>query len=143
MVDVGQKPATARLAVAQAHVELSAAARRRVRDNTLEKGDVLATARLAGIAGAKRTADLIPLCHPLRIDAVRIDLAVGRRGVEIRAEVRATDRTGVEMEALMAASIAALTVYDMTKAVDKGATIGPVRLMRKEGGKSGNWVRGS
>ncbi len=141
MVDVGGKSETDRRAVAEAFISLSITARRRVRENSIEKGDVLATARLAGISAAKRTAELIPLCHPLRIDSVRVDLTLGSKGVSIRAEVKAHDRTGVEMEALTAASVAALTVYDMTKAVDRGATIGPVRLLEKDGGKSGGWRR--
>ena len=141
MVDVGGKAETVRRALAEAFVSLSATARRRVRENSIEKGDVLATARIAGICAAKRTADLIPLCHPLRIDSVRVDLVLGGKGVAIRAEVRAQDRTGVEMEALTAASVAALTVYDMTKAVDRGAVIGPIRLLEKDGGKSGPWRR--
>ena len=141
MVDVGGKPATARRAPAEAFVSLSAAARRRVRENSVEKGDVLATARLAGIAAAKRTADLIPLCHPLRIVSVRVEPTLVAGGVRVEAEVLAHDRTGVEMEALTAAAVAALTVYDMTKAIDRGAVVGPVRLLEKEGGRSGLWTR--
>ena len=141
MVDVGAKPESARRALAEAFVSLSATARRRVRENSLEKGDVLATARLAGICAAKRTADLIPLCHPLRVVSVRVDPTLRRGGVHIRAEVLAHDRTGVEMEALTAAAVAALTVYDMTKAIDRGAVVGPVRLLEKDGGKTGRWVR--
>ncbi len=141
MVDVGAKPETARRALAEAFVSLSAAACRRVRENSVEKGDVLATARLAGIAAAKRASDLIPLCHPLRIVSVRVDPTLRRGGVRVEAEVLAHDRTGVEMEALTAAAVGALTVYDMTKAIDRGAVIGPVRLLEKEGGKSGRWVR--
>jgi cyclic pyranopterin phosphate synthase len=141
MVDVGSKPETARRARAESFVALSAAARRRVRENTVEKGDVLATARLAGISAAKRTSELIPLCHPLRLVTVRVEPRLTARGVRIETEVTAVDRTGVEMEALTAASVAALVVYDMTKAIDKGAVIGPVRLLEKEGGASGRWVR--
>jgi cyclic pyranopterin phosphate synthase len=142
MVDVSAKPATAREAVAQARVILTPAAFQAVQDNAIAKGDVLAVARLAGIQGAKRTADLIPLCHPLPIASAAVDLALDEAlpGVVITATVRTTGQTGVEMEALTAASVAALTVYDMTKAIDKGIRIEAVRLLRKSGGKSGTWV---
>jgi cyclic pyranopterin phosphate synthase len=142
MVDVSEKPETERRAVAEGAVRLSARARRLVRANALEKGDVLATARLAGIQAAKRAADLIPLCHPLRIDAVDVSVVAPPRGpVRIRAEVRVRDRTGAEMEALTAVAVAALVVYDMVKAVDRGAAIEGVRLLEKSGGKSGPWRR--
>ncbi len=142
MVDVSGKGETDRRAVAEGFVMLAPATLRLVRRNALAKGDVLATARLAGIQATKRTADLIPLCHPLRIDAVHVALRATRRdGIEIRAEVVARDRTGVEMEALTAVSVAALTVYDMVKAVDRGAEIRSVRLLQKSGGKSGPWRR--
>lgn len=141
MVDVGAKAETARRALAEGFVSLSKAALALVRANAIEKGDVLGTARIAGIAAVKRTADLIPLCHPLRIDGVRLDLDLVPGGVRIRAEVRARDRTGVEMEALTAVAVAALTVYDMTKAVDKGGELLSIRLLEKDGGKSGPWRR--
>ena len=139
MVDVSAKPDTDRRAVAEGFVRLSREALRLVRANAMEKGDVLATARLAGIAGAKRTADLIPLCHPLRLDAIDVRPEAVAGGVRVRAEVRARDRTGVEMEALTAVAVALLTVYDMVKAVDRGARIERVRLLEKSGGKSGPW----
>ncbi len=141
MVDVSGKPATARVAVARARVSMAAATLRLVRDGTAAKGDVLGVARLAGIMAAKRTAELIPLCHPLPISAVTLDLAAvedaGGCGVEIAATVRTTGRTGVEMEALCAASVAALTVYDMLKAVDRGMRVDGLRVVHKDGGKSG------
>jgi cyclic pyranopterin phosphate synthase len=113
-----------------------------VRANAIAKGDVLATARLAGIQAAKRTADLIPLCHPLRIDAVDVSVVAPARGpVRIRAEVRVRDRTGAEMEALTAVAVAALVVYDMVKAVDRAAAVEGIRLLEKAGGKSGPWRR--
>jgi cyclic pyranopterin phosphate synthase len=142
MVDVGEKPVTARRAVAEAEVRLSPEAARLVRSGGGKKGDVLGTARLAGIAAAKRTADLIPLCHPLRLDDVRVDLDLAAGGrVRLRAEVSARERTGVEMEALVAVGVAALTVYDMVKAVDRAAEIAFVRVLEKEGGRSGPWRR--
>jgi cyclic pyranopterin monophosphate synthase len=142
MVDVSEKPETSRRAVAEGTVTLSAEAARLVRANAIAKGDVLATARLAGISAAKRVPDLVPLCHPLRLDGVDVDVTLPRgREVRIRAEVRARERTGVEMEALAAVSVAALTVYDMVKAVDRGAVIGPLRLLEKSGGARGPWRR--
>jgi cyclic pyranopterin phosphate synthase len=141
MVDVGGKPATRRRAVAEAVVVLSGEAARRVRANALAKGDVLSTARLAGVSAAKRTSDLIPLCHPLRLDRVEVTARLSGRRVLLRAEVSAFDRTGVEMEALTAVSVAALTVYDMVKAVDRSAEVLSVRLLEKSGGKSGPWTR--
>ncbi len=143
MVDVGGKDESARRALAEGSVRLSRGTLARVRAATIEKGDVLGTARIAGIAAVKRTADLIPLCHPLRIDGVRVDLTLVPGGVRIRAEVKARDRTGVEMEALTAVAVAALTVYDMTKAVDKAAEVTGIRLLEKDGGKSGPWRRTS
>ena len=141
MVDVSDKPATARRASARARVVMQPATLAVVRAGTAEKGDVLAVARLAGIMAAKRTAELIPLCHPLPITAVTVDLAPDAAGeaVEIEATVRTTGQTGVEMEALTAASVAALTVYDMCKAVDRGMSIGDVELLHKAGGKSGEF----
>ena len=143
MVDVGGKAPTARRAVAGASVWVSPETFRRIVDRSLEKGDVLQVARLAGIMGAKRTPDLIPLCHPLPLTSVRIGFSLdeAEHRVDIEAEARVTGRTGVEMEALTAVTVAALTVYDMCKAVDRGMVIGNVRLLRKEGGKSGLWTR--
>jgi cyclic pyranopterin phosphate synthase len=142
MVDVSGKEVTARRAVAEADVRLSREALRLVASGGGAKGDVLGTARLAGIAAAKRTAELIPLCHPLRLDDVRLDATVGPGPrVRLRAEVAARERTGVEMEALVAVSVAALTVYDMVKAVDRGAEILGVRVVEKTGGRSGAWHR--
>lgn len=141
MVDVGEKSVTHRVAVASARVVTREDVIERIRERAVAKGDVLATARIAGIMAAKRTSELIPLCHPLRLDAVEMELTLGVREVAIMATVRATDRTGVEMEALTAASIAALTVYDMCKAVDREMTIVAVRLESKTGGKSGPFER--
>ncbi|MEM6798942.1 MAG: cyclic pyranopterin monophosphate synthase MoaC [Planctomycetota bacterium] len=147
MVDVGDKPATRRTARASAEVRMAPATAELIRDGEHAKGDVLEVARLAGIMGAKRTADLIPLCHPLALTAVRLDLAFaelptdGFAVLRIEAVAEVTGPTGVEMEALTAASVAALTVYDMCKAVDRGMAIGPVQLEEKRGGKSGHWLR--
>ena len=140
MVDVGDKPITHRTAVAEAWVRMSPEAFAAVCDRAVAKGDVLSIAELAGIQGAKRTADLIPLCHPLPVDSVRVEVEPMDGAIRIRATVSARWRTGVEMEALSAASAAALTVYDMTKAVDKGMVIDRVRLLEKRGGRSGDWV---
>jgi cyclic pyranopterin phosphate synthase len=141
MVDVSAKPATARRATARARVVMQPATLALIREGGARKGDVLAVARLAGIMAAKRTAELIPLCHPLPIAAVSVDLAPDADGaaVEIEATVRTTGQTGVEMEALTAASVAALTVYDMCKAVDRGMRIEAVRVTYKDGGKSGEF----
>jgi cyclic pyranopterin phosphate synthase len=129
MVDVGDKPQSRRRAVARAEVRMSAATAQRLRD--LPKGDALTTAQLAGIMAAKRTSELIPLCHPLPLSHVEVSLSVGEESVEIVASAETTAQTGVEMEALTAASVAALTVYDMAKAIDKGMVIGEVRLLEK------------
>jgi cyclic pyranopterin phosphate synthase len=129
MVDVGDKPMSRRRAVASATVAMAPETARRLRD--LPKGDALTTAQLAGIMAAKRTSELIPLCHPLPLSHVDVELEVGERSVEIRASAETTAQTGVEMEALTAASVAALTVYDMAKAIDKEMTIGDVRLLEK------------
>ncbi len=141
MVDVSAKPETARTATAKARVVMQAMTLATVAGGTAAKGDVLGTARLAGIMAAKRTAELIPLCHPLPISAVSLDLAPGDGAVEIVATVRTTGRTGVEMEALTAASVAALTVYDMCKAMDRGMRIEDVRVTHKDGGKSGEFLQ--
>jgi cyclic pyranopterin phosphate synthase len=141
MVDVGHKSVTAREAWAQGTVTMSAEALRAVRSGRVAKGDVLQVARLAGIQAAKRTASLIPLCHPLPISYVQVDLSPLRRGYRIDARVRTTAQTGVEMEALTAVAVAALTVYDMAKAVDKAMVIGDILLVEKVGGKSGPYRR--
>lgn len=141
MVDVSAKPETDRVAVARATVFMMPATADLIRTGTAAKGDVLATARIAGIMAAKRTADLIPLCHPLPIAAVTVDLVVGNAQVDVNATVRTTGRTGVEMEALVAASVAALTIYDMTKAVDRGMRIDGLRVVAKAGGASGDFTQ--
>ncbi len=141
MVDVSGKDATARTAVASGMVLVSPEVVDLLRGDGVPKGDALGVARVAGIMAAKRTPDLVPLCHPLAISGVTVDLAVVDEGVEITAVVRTTDRTGVEMEALTAVCVAALTVVDMVKAVDKGATITDVRVESKSGGRSGMWQR--
>jgi cyclic pyranopterin phosphate synthase len=142
MVDVSAKPITARRATARARVVMAAATLALIEAGGAKKGDVLGVARLAGIMAAKRTADLIPLCHPLPLDSVTVDLiAAPPDAVEITATVRTTGRTGVEMEALTAASVAALTVYDMCKAVDRGMRIEALRLVAKSGGKSGDFAQ--
>ncbi|KQU62392.1 molybdenum cofactor biosynthesis protein MoaC [Sphingomonas sp. Leaf339] len=140
MVEVGAKPATARQAIATGRITMAAAALALVRDATANKGDVLAVARIAGIMAAKRTADLIPLCHPLPLSRVAIDLTLLGDGVAVTATCATTGQTGVEMEALTAATVALLTIYDMVKAVDKAMVIDGVRLLAKSGGKSGDWT---
>jgi len=142
MVDVGAKPETARTATASGSIAMAPATAAAVRAGRIGKGDVLGVARLAGIQAAKRAADWIPLCHPLRLTGVELELAVADRAVRITATVRAFDRSGVEMEALAAVAAAALTVYDMCKAIDRGMVISGVRLEEKRGGKSGTWRRG-
>ncbi len=141
MVDVSEKAETVRKAVAQGRVLLSPSTVSLLRDNAVPKGDALAVARIAGIMAAKRTSELIPLCHPLPVTKVVVNLTITDAGVEIEAEVRVTGKTGVEMEALTAVSVAALTLYDMVKAVDKGAVITDIRLEEKSGGKSGDFRR--
>ncbi|WP_249416993.1 cyclic pyranopterin monophosphate synthase MoaC [Streptomyces sp. TS71-3] len=141
MVDVSGKDVSARVARASGRVLVSPRVVELLRDGGLPKGDALATARIAGIMGAKRTPDLIPLCHPLAVSGVTVDLSVADDAVEILATVKTTDRTGVEMEALTAVSVAALTVIDMVKAVDKAAVITDVRVEEKSGGRSGHWTR--
>jgi len=140
MVDVGAKAITARVARAEAEVFAKASTLALIREGRVEKGDVLATARIAGIQAAKRTPELIPLCHGLALTKVDVELTVEKRRVHIVATAEAQDRTGVEMEALVAASTAALTVYDMLKAVERGIEL-RVRLLEKSGGKSGVWKR--
>ncbi|MFG2139568.1 cyclic pyranopterin monophosphate synthase MoaC [Streptomyces sp. NPDC048650] len=141
MVDVSEKDVTARTAGARGRVLVSPQVIALLRGEGMPKGDALATARIAGIMGAKRTPELIPLCHPLAVSGVKLDLTVTDEAVEIAATVKTTDRTGVEMEALTAVSVAALTVVDMVKAVDKAAVISDIRVEEKTGGKSGDWSR--
>ena len=143
MVDVSAKPVTARRAVAEATVSMSAETLSLVIDGGGPKGDVLGVAELAGVMGGKRTSELIPLCHPLPLTDLQVSITPERAGglLRIRAEAATTGQTGVEMEAMTAASVAALTVYDMVKGVERGVTIGAVRLIAKSGGKSGDWVR--
>ncbi len=141
MVDVSAKDATTRVARASGRVLVSPEVVALLRGEGVPKGDALAVARIAGIMGAKQTPALIPLCHPLAVSGVTVDLSVADDAVEIEATVKTTDRTGVEMEALTAVSVAALTVVDMVKAVDKGAVITDVRVESKSGGKSGDWAR--
>ncbi|MCA1983173.1 MAG: cyclic pyranopterin monophosphate synthase MoaC [Nocardioides sp.] len=141
MVDVSEKAVSARVATASGRVLVSPEVIGLLRGEGVPKGDALAVARIAGIMGAKKTPDLIPLCHPLAISGVKVELAVADDAVEIHATVKTTDRTGVEMEALTAVTVAALTVIDMVKAVDKAATITDVRVETKSGGKSGEWRR--
>jgi len=141
MVDVTGKAVTVRSATAHGRVLVNAEVVALLRGKGVPKGDALATARIAGIQGAKRTPELIPLCHPLALHGVSVDLNVAEDCVEITATVRTADRTGVEMEALTAVSVAALTMIDMVKAVDKSAEIASVRLLTKTGGKSGDWTR--
>jgi cyclic pyranopterin phosphate synthase len=139
MVDVSEKATTKRVATAGGRISMSAGALTAIRDGALAKGDALAVARIAGIMAAKKTADLIPLCHPLPIAAVTVDLTIEADAVACIASVTTTSNTGVEMEALTAVSVALLTLYDMAKAIDKGMSIGPVRLLAKSGGRSGDW----
>lgn len=141
MVDVSAKDVTVRTARASGRVLVSPEVIELLRGEGVPKGDVLATARIAGIQGAKRTPDLIPLCHPIALHGVDVDVSVGDEAVEIAATVRTADRTGVEMEALTAVSVAALTVVDMVKAVDKAATITGIQVDEKTGGRSGTWRR--
>lgn len=142
MVDVGGKDVTARIAVAESFVTMEPATQRLILDRQVSKGDVLEIARIAGIMATKKTADLIPLCHPLSISSVLLDYDVqNETTIRIIATVKIDGKTGVEMEALTAVSIAALTIYDMCKAVDRGMSLGPTRLVEKSGGKSGHFIR--
>ncbi|MBI1384895.1 MAG: cyclic pyranopterin monophosphate synthase MoaC [Rhizobiales bacterium] len=145
MVDVAGKAVSTRRAVAEGVVTMAAATAARITTGTVAKGDVLATARIAGIMAAKRTHELIPLCHPLALTRVTVDLAVDPAlpGVVVRAEVGCEGKTGVEMEALTAVSVACLTIYDMLKAVDRAMVLGPISLLEKEGGRSGHWQAGA
>jgi cyclic pyranopterin phosphate synthase len=142
MVDVGDKPITAREAVARGSITMSAAALKLIRHGEVAKGDPLQAARLAAILAAKQTSSLIPLCHPLPLTHIAVDLEPSKTGYVIEARVRTSAQTGVEMEALTAVSLAALTIYDMVKAVDKEMVIGDIRLVEKTGGKSGRWTSG-
>lgn len=140
MVDVSAKVETVRQATAQGWLTMTAETLRKFREGALDKGDAAAVARVAGISAAKRTSELIPLCHPLKLSGVTVDIQPHPPDkIEVLATVRCTERTGVEMEALTSVSVACLTLYDMLKALDKGITIGPIRLMEKSGGKSGDW----
>ena len=143
MVDVGSKPPTQRTAVASGRVVMKAETLRRIMDKEIEKGDVLGVARVAGIMAAKRTGEVIPLCHPLNIDSVEIFFQPDRERSEVRIEtrVKSTGKTGVEMEALVATAVSALTIYDMCKSIDRGMEISEIMLLRKSGGKSGTYVR--
>ena len=142
MVDVGDKPVTQRVAVAEAVVRMEPATLELIREGGMAKGDVFEVARLAGIGATKRTSELIPLCHLLPLDSARLDFACpDKRTVRIEARVSNQGRTGVEMEALVAVTVAALTIYDMCKAVDRGMEIGQVRLLEKSGGRSGHFLR--
>lgn len=139
MVDVSAKAVTHREAVAEGVITMSAEARAAIRDGTSKKGDVLAVARIAGVMAAKKTSDLIPLCHPIALSSVAVELDLTDTGVRVSATARTSGQTGVEMEALTAASVALLTIYDMAKALDKAMVIGGVRLLAKSGGRSGDW----
>lgn len=141
MVDVGGKESTDRVAVAEAVVAMPQELVSRILSGGIPKGDVIAAARIAGITGAKRTADLIPLCHPIPLTGVSVDIEPDGRGLKITATVATTGRTGVEMEAMIAVSIAALTIYDMVKGVERGVTVESVGLVEKSGGRSGRWAR--
>jgi cyclic pyranopterin phosphate synthase len=139
MVDVSSKESSKRSAKATAFVRMLPTTLASIREANLPKGDVLSTARLAGIMGAKQTSSLIPLCHPLPLDSIRVEFTFRDLGIEIVSEARTSGKTGVEMEALTAASVAALTIYDMAKAVDRGMCVEGIRLLEKHGGESGSW----
>ncbi|WP_299307182.1 cyclic pyranopterin monophosphate synthase MoaC [uncultured Croceicoccus sp.] len=139
MVDVGAKPVTRRVATASGRIVMSAEARDAIRQGTVKKGDVLATARIAGIMAAKRTGELIPLCHPLGLDSVQVDFTWESDALRVTATASISAKTGIEMEAITASCVALMTIYDMAKAIDKGMVIDAVRLIAKDGGKSGRW----
>lgn len=141
MVDIGSKAETDRVAVAEAYIAMSPEAKQALFAGTLPKGDALAMARIAAIQGAKQTPHLVPLCHPLPIDAISVDVAAAPDGARIEVTVAVRARTGVEMEAITGAGIGVVALYDMIKAIDKGAVIGPIQLVSKSGGKSGEWKR--
>jgi cyclic pyranopterin phosphate synthase len=139
MVDVGAKATTSREAIAEGRISMSAEALSAIRDGTAKKGDVLAVARVAGIMAAKKTSDLIPLCHPIALSSATVDFDFEDKGIRVTATARTSGQTGVEMEALTAASVALLTLYDMAKALDKGMIMSGIRLLAKSGGRSGDW----
>lgn len=139
MVDVSTKADTVREAIAEGRISMSAEALTAIKEGSAKKGDVLATARIAGIMAAKKTPELIPLCHPLMLSKVSVDFTFERDGIRVTTLVRLTGQTGVEMEAMTATSVALLTIYDMAKALDKGMVISDIRLLSKSGGKSGDW----
>lgn len=139
MVDVGAKATTSREAIAEGCISMSAEALTAIRDGTAKKGDVLAVARVAGIMAAKKTSDLIPLCHPIALSSATVDFDFEDKGIRVTATARTSGQTGVEMEALTAASVALLTLYDMAKALDKGMIMSGIRLLSKSGGRSGDW----
>jgi len=139
MVDVGAKATTSRQAIAEGCISMSAEALTAIRDGTAKKGDVLAVARVAGIMAAKKTSDLIPLCHPIALSSATVDFDFEDKGLRVTATARTSGQTGVEMEALTAASVALLTLYDMAKALDKGMIMSGIRLLSKSGGRSGDW----
>jgi cyclic pyranopterin phosphate synthase len=141
MVDVGDKQKTERVAIATGRVRMNAVALQKIKSGSVEKGDVVAAARIAGIMATKRTPDLIPLCHPIALSGVEVEVVPLAKSVDIRATVKTVDRTGVEMEALTAVSAAALTVYDMLKSTDRGMVIEGLQLEHKSGGRSGVWTR--
>ena len=141
MVDVSGKDVTVRSAVAEGLVRMSAHTRGLIVERKLDKGDALEVARIAGIMAAKKTSELVPLCHPIGIDAVAVALEPVAEGIAIRVEVRTSERTGVEMEALTATSVAALTIYDMVKGTERGVELSGIRLVSKSGGRSGDWIR--
>ena len=143
MVDITSKEVTTREATAEAFVHMSSATLERLNAGKIDKGDVLEVARIAGIMAAKKTADLIPLCHPITLGSVEVSFERQKDGILIVATAKTNERTGVEMEALTAASVAALTIYDMVKGIERGVEIGAVRLLSKSGGRSGEWTRGS
>jgi cyclic pyranopterin phosphate synthase len=142
MVDISGKERTERVAIATARLRMQPATVERIRSGKVEKGDVLAAARLAGVMAAKRTPDLVPLCHPIALAGVTVEVTLDEGGASVRTEVKTLDRTGVEMEALTAAMAAALTIYDMVKSVDRGMVIESVQLEHKSGGRTGTWERG-
>ena len=139
MVDVGAKATTSREAIAEGRISMTADALSAIRDGTAKKGDVLAVARVAGIMAAKKTSDLIPLCHPIALSSATVDFDFEGNGIRVTATARTSGQTGVEMEALTAASVALLTLYDMAKALDKGMILSGIRLLAKSGGRSGDW----
>ncbi|MDX2467676.1 MAG: cyclic pyranopterin monophosphate synthase MoaC [Acidimicrobiia bacterium] len=141
MVDVGDKTVTERVAVAEAQVLMSDEVRRRLFEGDLPKGDALGVARVAAIMAAKQTPNLVPLCHPIGIDGVDVEIAESEKGATVTVTARTTAKTGIEMEAMTAASIGAIAIYDMVKGIDRGVEVGSVRLLHKSGGKSGDWNR--